>query len=191
MTDWLHNIMILNDILKDMSVHDRQGRELGQEAGFAAWRDIGIRTREARRRLFLIGNGASASMASHFATDIAKNGGLRTQIFTDASLLTAIGNDVGFEDIFAEPLRWYAEDGDILTAISSSGNSPDIIKAVRVARTAGCAIVTLSAMQADNRLRRLGDLNFYIAGATYGLAETAHAAILHHWMDIMEARKNG
>jgi len=143
-----------------------------------------LRTR--RGRLFLAGNGASASMASHFATDLAKNAGIRTQVFTDLSLLTALGNDIAYEAVFAEPLRWYAEAGDILVAISSSGNSPNIVQAVLAAKELGLTVVTLSGMRPDNRIRGLGELNLYLPAPTYGLAESCHAFLLHCWMDQLE-----
>jgi D-sedoheptulose 7-phosphate isomerase len=142
--------------------------------------------RQRLRTVYLIGNGASASMASHFAADLAKNGHLHTQVFSDLSLITAISNDLGYEHVFAEPLRRRAQPQDMLVAISSSGNSPNLLKAVDVAHEKRLTVVTLSAMQPDNALRQLGDLNVYLGAKTYGLAETAHAAVLHHWMDQVE-----
>jgi D-sedoheptulose 7-phosphate isomerase len=125
-------------------------------------------------------------MASHFAADLAKNGHLHTQVFSDLSLITAISNDMGYEHVFAEPLRRRAQPQDMLVAISSSGNSPNLLKAAEVARDKGLTLVTLTAMAPDNALRQLGDLNLYVGASTYGLAETAHAAVLHHWMDQVE-----
>jgi D-sedoheptulose 7-phosphate isomerase len=75
-------------------------------------------------------NGANASMVSHFGAEMAKNGGVRAMVFTDLSLLTAIANDVSYEDVYAEPLRWYMKRKDMVVAINSSGNSPNIVNAV-------------------------------------------------------------
>ena len=127
-------------------------------------------------------------MASHFAADLAKNAHVHTQVFSDLSLITAISNDIGYEQVFALPLQRRAEAGDMLVAISSSGRSPSVLAAVEVARTLGLTVVTLSAMTPDNPLRGSGTLNAWIAASTYGLAETGHAAILHRWMDMMEIR---
>lgn len=80
--------------------------------------------------------------------------------------------------------------GDMLVAISSSGNSPNVLSGAETARKLGGAVITLSAMKEENALRKLGVLNFYIPGQTYGLAETGHAAILHFWMDLVEMEKN-
>ena len=72
----------------------------------------------------------------------------------------------------------------MLITISSSGNSPNIIKAINTARELGVFIVTLSGKKEDNQSRRLGDLNFYVPLDTYGLVESAHAVLLHCWLDM-------
>ncbi len=187
---WAENINHLAKMLYSMSVRDHHAHEIDVETGFARWRHCTAEIRTDKRQVFLIGNGASSSMASHFATDIAKNGALRAQVFTDSSLLTALSNDICFEEVFAEPLRWYMQENDMLVAISSSGASTNIIRAVETARQRGGCVITLSAMSPGNTLRQMGDLNFYIKAKTYGHAETAHAAILHHWMDLMEITNN-
>jgi len=133
--------------------------------------------------IYLIGNGASASMASHFAADLTKNADLHTQVFTDTSLITAVANDLSYDMVFVAPLHRRLKAGDMVVAISSSGNSANVLKAAEFAAARKAMVVTLSAMQPDNALRQLGALNFWLPADTYGLAETGHAAILHHWMD--------
>lgn len=159
------------------------GQELAPDQALGLWRDATLAVRSQRHTAFLIGNGASASMASHFAADLAKNGRLHTEVFSDLSLITAISNDLGYENVFSEPLKSHAAAGDMLVAISSSGRSPNILKAVHTATELGVRVVTLSGMAADNPLRTAGWLNIHVAAPTYGLAETCHAAILHWWMD--------
>lgn len=139
--------------------------------------------RQTERVIYLIGNGASASMASHFAADLAKNADLHAQVFTDVSLMTAVANDISYDMVFVVPLRRRLKPGDMLVAISSSGNSPNVVKAAEFAASRQAMVVTLSAMQSENALRRSGMLNFWLPADTYGMAETGHAAILHHWMD--------
>jgi len=155
----------------------------GLDAAFARWRDLAQRVRENDRTIYLLGNGASASMASHFAADLSKNAGVRTKVFTDLSEITAIGNDIGFEHIYSLPLSRYARKGDLLIAISSSGRSPNILAAVSAAREKELTIVTLSGFDPKNPLRAGGDVNFYVPAASYGLVESCHAFILHYWMD--------
>jgi D-sedoheptulose 7-phosphate isomerase len=81
------------------------------------------------------------------------------------------------------PLERLGRTGDLLIAISSSGNSPNIVRALEAARRLDVGTVTLSGMAADNRARALGDLNFYVPVRRYGWAESAHQVILHYWFD--------
>ncbi len=185
---WKQGIDELHKLLAGLCFSNEKGVALAVEEAFALWRDMTLLLREANRTIYLVGNGASASMASHFAADLAKNGRLHTEVFSDLSLITAISNDMSYEQVFAEPLRRRGQPGDMLVAISSSGRSPNILAAVEVARQLGLTLVTLSAMKPDNPLRGKGVLNAYVAADNYGMAETCHAAILHHWMDLVDLR---
>jgi D-sedoheptulose 7-phosphate isomerase len=124
-------------------------------------------------------------MASHISADLAKNAFLHTRVFTDLSLITAVANDLCYEEVYAEPLRRCLKPGDMVVAISSSGRSPNIIRAVEETANLGGLVITLSAMSPDNPLRTRGTYNFYVPAESYGLAETSHAAILHFWVDQM------
>jgi len=161
------------------------------EEAFGLWSDLTIRIRQEKRTVFLIGNGASASMASHVAADLAKNGHVHTEVFSDLSLITAIANDMSFAEVFAEPLRRRMKPGDMLVAISSSGQSVNVLRAVEEAKRLDGVVVTLSAMKSTNPLASRGDLNFHVPASTYSLAETCHAAILHHWIDKIIERTSG
>jgi len=183
---WKQEIDKLSSILYKLSFLGYDGTEYSADEGFRIWKDLTIEVKDKECSIYLIGNGASASMASHFAADLAKNAHLHTEVFTDISLITAISNDVGYEWVFAEPLQHRAKKGDMLVAISSSGASRNILSATEVAQEIGLKIVTLSAMSPKNPLRTSGHLNIYVPAETYGYAETCHAAILHHWMDMIE-----
>ena len=185
MTDWHKNIQNFKETLESLSIRDIHGHEIDADSAFALWRDQTISIRKTQKTVYLIGNGASASMASHFAADLAKNAHLHTEVFSDLSLITAISNDMGYEWVFAEPLRRRARKGDMLVAISSSGSSKNIRRAVEVVQGAGLNIVSLSAMSSENPLRSSGHLNIYVPAQTYGYAETCHTAILHYWMDMV------
>jgi D-sedoheptulose 7-phosphate isomerase len=169
--------------LNRLTVTTSAGETIPVGEGFARWVSL---TREADRRarhIYFIGNGASAMMASHFAADACKNAGLSAMAFNDAALLTATANDVAFEEVFALPLQRIARAGDLLTAISSSGNSPNILRALDTARSMSMTIVTLTGMCADNQARTKGDLNFYVPLERYGWVECAHQLVLHYWLD--------
>ena len=178
----------LDTIIKTMEVGYVTGRKLDADTAFDQLFEKALKARQKNAAIFLIGNGASASMASHVAADLGKNGNLRTMVLSDPSLLTAVGNDIDFSEVFAEPLRRFGSKQDLLVAISSSGRSPNILSAIKTARAIGMGVVTFSAMDTDNPLRRLGDLNFYVPASDYGHAESAHAALLHYWIDMHVAQ---
>lgn len=185
---WSDTVTRMTTALAQLSIRDWRGDELTPDVGFTRWREETLALRARSGTIYLVGNGASASMASHFAADLAKNGHLHTQVFSDVALMTAISNDLGYENVFAEPLARRARRGDMLVAISSSGASPNVLKAVQVAHELGVTVVTLSAFAAANPLRGLGTLNAYVAAQDYGTAESCHATILHRWMDLVEVR---
>ncbi|MBB2833426.1 UNVERIFIED_ORG: D-sedoheptulose 7-phosphate isomerase [Rhizobium esperanzae] len=141
-------------------------------------------THDAGRKIIFIGNGGSAAIASHMATDYSKNGGLRAMAMNDGATLTCLSNDLGYENVFAKQIEMHANEGDLLVAISSSGRSESITKAVRTAREKGGAVITLSGFAPGNPLRALGDLNFYVASDQYGYVEIAHLAICHAILDF-------
>lgn len=182
---WGANVSELHACMSSLSVWDGAGETMDSDLGFSRLREATLRLREASNIVYLIGNGASAAMASHIAADLAKNAYVHTRVFTDLSLITALANDLCYEEVFAEPLRRCLRQGDMLVAISSSGQSANILRAARETSNLGGTVVTLSAMKPDNPLRTMGTYNFYVPADTYGLAETSHAAILHFWVDLM------
>ena len=119
MTNWINNIINMKTILESLSVSDNLGKLFEPDEAFSRLKNITIFIRETGKTIFLIGNGASASMASHISADLAKNARIHTEVFTDLSLITAISNDIGYEDVFAEPLRRRMIPGDMLVAVSS------------------------------------------------------------------------
>jgi len=141
------------------------------------------------RKLFLIGNGASASIASHMATDFWKNADIKAFSFNDSSLLTCISNDFGYRHVFEKPIEMFSEPQDILIAISSSGQSENILCAAAAAKERGLKVITLSGFNQDNPLRRLGDINFYVPISEYGFVETMHHSICHCLVDIIIKKK--
>jgi len=183
---WKQEIDKLCSMLNKLSFRGYDGTEYNVDEGFRIWQELTIEAKDKKRSIYLIGNGASASTASHLAADLAKNTHLHTEVFSDLSLITAISNDMGYKWVFAEPLRRRAEKGDMLVAISSSGASKNILCATEIVQKIGLKIITLSAMSPQNPLRSSGNLNIYVPAQTYGYAETCHAAILHHWMDMVE-----
>ena len=171
------------EALSSTAVTDRHGAALTVDHGIARVHDIMRRIARGTGKVMFVGNGGSAGIAGHLAIDFAKNGGVRSVTFNDASSLTCLGNDLGYDQVFAKQVEMQAFKGDVLVAISSSGNSKNIVNAALAAAKAGCEIVTLSGFAADNALRRLGDVNFFVQSGVYGFVETGHQAILHAILD--------
>jgi D-sedoheptulose 7-phosphate isomerase len=175
----------LSEYLTNTAVTSRSGQvcELA-----SAVNDVMVearRTHDAGNKLIFIGNGGSATIASHMATDFSKNGGIRAFALNDSSMLTCLGNDLGYDRVFAKQIELYASPGDLVIAISSSGRSANILNGVEAARVAKCKVVTLSGFTPDNPLRSLGDLNFYIASDRYGFVEIGHLTICHAVLDFL------
>jgi len=146
----------------------------------AIWRGY-----EAGRTLFLFGNGGSAALASHFACDIGKGtiaGGerrLKTIALTDnVALITAWANDKSYQDIFSEQLDGLAEKGDMAMAISGSGNSPNVLRGLEVARKIGLQTLVLTGF-AGGRAKALGDLCLVVPSNSMQHIEDAHLCATH------------
>ena len=170
----------LGDIGPRILASDGEGMAISLDAaiGWAVAAAEAIKRNEAR--VYFIGNGGSAGIASHMAIDWLKNGGFAAAAFNDGASLTCLANDLGFENVFAVPLSRHVRPGDLLCAISSSGKSADI----RAAREKGAKVLTMSGFGADNPLRGLGDMNFYVPNSLYGFVEIAHLMICHAILDL-------
>jgi D-sedoheptulose 7-phosphate isomerase len=143
---------------------------------------------ESQGVVYVIGNGGSAGIASHFSNDLMKALQIPSQTLYDTNLLTCLANDIGYENIFSYPLSKYIKKNDTLVAISSSGNSMNIVNAAKVALEKETPIITFTGFQAANKLRQLGALNFWIDRSDYGLVETAHFFLLHTIVDLWQKK---
>ena len=146
--------------------------------------EVARATHDAGSKLMFIGNGGSASIASHMAIDYSKNGNLRALAFNDGAALTCLSNDLGYENVFAKQIEMHGRAGDLLIAISSSGRSPNIHRGVAAARGRGCKVLTLSGFSPENPLRRMGDVNLYVPSSEYGFVEITHLALCHAILDL-------
>ena len=156
--------------------------------------------RDARDRdaqIFVVGNGGSAATASHFAVDLGKGASLgaerrfRVLSLTDnVPWITALGNDLSYEDVFVEQLRNYARPGDLLLAFSGSGNSENVIRAVRHANSIGCRTIGLAGY-AGGRLREEAQECLVVSADHMGRIEDGHFVIQHlvvyYFMSAMQS----
>jgi D-sedoheptulose 7-phosphate isomerase len=134
-------------------------------------------------KVLLVGNGGSAAIALHMQNDLCKAVGIRALEFTSAPLLTALSNDNGYNTAYYGMVNLWADQDDVLIAISSSGESRNIIATCQAARSKGCKVITLSGFKENNQLSKMGDINFYIPSEHYGMVEQAHSAICHYITD--------
>jgi len=142
------------------------------------------------RKVLFAGNGGSATIGSHQATDFLKNGGMRALALNDAAMLTCLTNDLGYEHVFEKQIEMLADPGDVLIAISSSGKSENILRAVSAGATVGMRTITMSGFAPDNPLRQRGELAFYVPSHSYGFVEITHLALCHCIVDtIIERRR--
>ena len=126
------------------------------------------------QKIILMGNGASASIASHVSVDLSKAAGVRAVNFNEANLITCLSNDYGYENFMAEALKLYADPGDVVVLISSSGKSLNVVNAAKKAKKFGIKVVTFTGFEADNPLKNEGDINFWVNSKAYNVIENTH-----------------
>ena len=133
---------------------------------------------QSSKKVILVGNGGSAAMASHVAVDFTKASGIRAVNFNEADLITCFANDYGYEHWVEKALEAYADQGDLVILISSSGKSMNIVKGAEKAKSMGLNLVTFSGFLSDNPLLKLGDLNLWVNSSEYNIVEMTH----HVWL---------
>ena len=137
-----------------------------------------FKTNTQKRKIICVGNGGSAAMASHITVDFTKAAGMRAINFNEADLLTCFANDFGYENWIARALEYYADEGDLVILISSSGQSPNILNGAKQSKIMKLSLITLSGFQADNPLRTEGDINLWVDSSHYNIVEMTH----HVWL---------
>jgi D-sedoheptulose 7-phosphate isomerase len=147
--------------------------------------DILKRARDEDRRIFVCGNGGSASTASHFVCDMVKGASFhrdkrfRIMALTDSlPTITAYANDVCYDCVFLEQLKNFAEPGDVVIAISGSGNSPNVLQAMEYANSIGCRTIALSGRN-GGKLGPMAELNLQASNPHMGRIEDVHMIVMH------------
>ena len=157
---------------------DQESVALFTEKVIDAWRDD--------RQLIVFGNGGSAATASHLAEDLAtyaipfsESKRLRVISLNDSpSIITALGNDIDFESIFAEQVQQWARPGDLVLTMSGSGNSPNLVAAIERARGIGCQTAAMTGFD-GGKLRQIVDLPLHVEVAEMQPAQDAHMVMTH------------
>jgi D-sedoheptulose 7-phosphate isomerase len=130
------------------------------------------------KKIIIAGNGGSSSIASHLSVDLTNAANIRAINFNDVGLITCFSNDYGYENWISRALDSYADSGDLIILISSSGQSKNMLVAAQKARDLGVSISTFTGFNSNNPLRELGDINFWVDSKEYNIVEMTH----HVWL---------
>jgi D-sedoheptulose 7-phosphate isomerase len=140
-------------------------------------------TNERGGKIILAGNGGSAAIASHISVDLTNSAGIRAINFNEPDLITCFANDYGYEKWLGKAFEFYADKGDTVILISSSGRSKNIVNAALRAKELGLGVITLSGFDADNPLRQTGQINFWVDSHVYNVVEAVHNVWLSSIVD--------
>ncbi|KAA3650510.1 MAG: SIS domain-containing protein [Bacteroidetes bacterium] len=161
----------------------KDGVGIGLDDCFLKVNEILKETKLTGNRIYLVGNGGSSGIVSHAAVDFLNACGFKAHAITDNSLLTCIANDYGYENVFSQPLDTLIDENDVLIAVSSSGNSMNIVNACQKAKEKGAIVLSFSGFKSDNKLRTQGDYNFWLNDMHYGRVEIGHSLLIHYITD--------
>lgn len=163
------------------------------ETNIAECSELIFQTFLSGNKLLICGNGGSAADAQHIATELVcryeseRKGLPAIALTTDTSALTAITNDFNFERVFARQVEALANNGDLLIAISTSGNSPNVITAVMTARNIGCKVLGMTGAN-GKKLASLCDACFMVPSERTARIQEAHITIAHIWCEIIDSK---
>ncbi|MBX9686097.1 MAG: SIS domain-containing protein [Candidatus Obscuribacterales bacterium] len=181
---------MLHELLCNVSVTSSHGEKFTSFIGVRKAIEIVRTAHSAAKKVVVIGNGGSAAIASHLALDLWNACGIKAVTFNEAAVLTCLSNDYGYENVFSKSLEMFAEAGDVLIAISSSGTSQNILNAAVEARRMGLKIISFSGFSKQAPLVSRSDLNFYVDSDQYGCVEVAHMALTHYLTDVLHKTRN-
>ncbi len=150
-----------------------------------------IETLKAGNKLLICGNGGSAAEAAHFSTELVGRFAKKRRslpaiaLSSDGSLITCIGNDFGYDSVFARQIEGLAMKGDLLVVISSSGNSQNLINALQVARS--CALKSIALLgRGGGKAQGLADCEIVVPGKCGAVAQEAHLFLIHYLCSDIE-----
>ena len=146
-------------------------------------------TKNRNGKVYIVGNGGSASIASHVSVDFAKVSRIQSSTFNNSNLVTCFANDYGYENWVKEAIKAYTNKNDMMILISSSGTSKNIVNAAKFCKKNSIDLITLSGFKKNNPLSKLGKINFYINSNQYNFIEMSHHIILVYLVDIFAKNK--
>lgn len=154
--------------------------------GLISVKKILLSTHEQGKKTMIFGNGGSAAMASHFSVDLTKNARVRCTNYNESDLITCFSNDYGYEKWVARTIEFYGDEGDSVILISAGGNSENMIKGAASARKKNIKnIITFTGNDKNNKLSKLGDINFWVDSKAYNHIENIHQILLLSLVDLI------
>ena len=145
-----------------------------------------VETNKNKNKTMIFGNGGSAAIASHFSVDLTKNAKIRCVNYNESDLLTCFSNDFGYEKWVEKAIEFYGDEGDSLILISAGGNSPNMLNAASYAKKNKInKIITFTGNDRNNKLSKIGDINFWVNSKAYNLIENTHQILLLSLVDLI------
>ena len=127
-----------------------------------------------KNKVIIFGNGVSAAISSHVSVDLTKNAKVRSINFNEADLLTCFANDYGYEKVFSKSLEFYADRGDVVIIVSSSGRSKNLLEAAKICKKKKILLYTFTGFSKSNPLKKMGNINLWVNSKAYNIIENIH-----------------
>lgn len=140
-------------------------------------------------KIIIAGNGGSASIAAHICVDLNKELSIKAVNFNEANFITCFANDYGYENWLQKALEIFCEKKDLVILISSSGNSSNIINAAKYVKKKKISLVTFSGFNKNNKLKKIGAINFWCESNKYNFVEMTHYVWLVSVVDFLKKLK--
>ena len=153
-------------------------------------KNVLLNTKKKNRKVLIFGNGGSAAISSHVSIDLTKNTKIKVHNFNEADLLTCFSNDYGYEKWVEKTIEFYADQGDVVILISSSGKSMNMVNACAAAKNKKISkVITLTGHEKNNPLSQLGDINLWINSKAYNFIENTHQLWLLTACDLIIGKR--
>ena len=153
-------------------------------------KNVLLNTKKKNRKVLIFGNGGSAAISSHVSIDLTKNTKIKVHNFNEADLLTCFSNDYGYEKWVEKTIEFYADQGDVVILISSSGKSKNMLNACKASKKKKISkIITLTGDKKNNPLSKAGDINLWVDSNIYNHIENTHQIWLLSICDLIKLNK--
>ena len=144
--------------------------------------------KKKKKKVLIFGNGGSAAIASHFTIDLLKNTKIRCINLNEASIITCLSNDYGYENWVKKSIEYHADKGDVIIIISSSGESKNMINACKFSKKNKISLITLTGFKEGNTISKYGKVNFWVNSKIYNHIENTHQFLLLAVIDSLSKK---